>query len=85
MEKIKDTAIQAHESLRHILFQLDHLRNDFINEMPKSSLGKELSEYFSELSKTAQAAVYDCSDFCFSLHECESIEDCKLIFHAIEV
>ena len=85
MEKIKSVAIESHGSLRHVLFQLEHLRNYFINELPKNSIGKELSEYFSELSKTAQAAVYDCADFCYSLHECDNPEDVKQILEGIEV
>ncbi len=77
MEEIKLAAVNAHESLRHSLFLLEHLRSDFENEVPKKE-GKALIETFNELVKTATADIYNCTDFLyqvFSLDDMESPRD----------
>ncbi len=85
MEQVKNAAIEAHESLRLVLYQLEHLCSDFDNEMPKYELGKNLSNHFSELIKITTTTIYNCTDFCFALNEVESFEDINKIIEGVEV
>ena len=85
MEEIKIAAAKAHENIKLILFEIEHLRSDFENEIPKNKLGKELTDHFNELVKIFEPKIYDCAEFCFQIHECESLDDIKRIIEEVSI
>ncbi len=84
MEEIKIAAVNAHDSIRLVLFQLEHLRSNFANDLPKKNVSKELNETFNVLIKTATADVYTCADFLYQIFSIEDMDSLKILIDDFE-
>lgn len=78
-EDIKIQALNAHDSLRLVLYQLEHLRSDFANGIIKKGIGIELIETLDEQVKTIMSDAYLCADFLHQVFLVDDIDSLKTL------